>query len=730
MNKRLNAITPLLRRDSLKPGESLPSFLERLRILNRYSTRRTIYTVWRKSLPSSVTNDTLDAPLRAASYTSLAKLCQVEPLTLYEATTHVFEPCVHTPGRNRTSVKLPPGKKYFTMKQAISLHHVRSNRRAAFCPLCLAEDPYHRKIWQPHVVTICLKHRCLLEETCPRCRSFQSVQNIVANKCACGQRLSGLPAIDLSGDEYGLLVAATLQIWLSVSDQTDVPLPGLPNAPMNILYHLLNGLRLSLLNRVHEIETTYLYQPHRVAFTLVKPGRVLSIPENNVLLSTAMKAVTNWPHGFFDFLDAYNTRKGELRDTTLQGGFGALYELWLHTAWKGEPFAFVREAFDKYLVSGRILAPSAIKSTHRDVMITDWGFITAQHAMKLLGIGQDTLQALVKSGTLHEHFPDGHRPFRYHLMFFREVEELKRQWNGGLTLAETATQLGLSETILAELARTGELTVLRRPLEGSASWLLDPTSVEDYAVRLLQNVTMLAPESEQGKRLIGLTRAAQMLGPVGGNVITILSSIAQGKLTAYMSENGLQGASSLLFERADVSGAAEQIKAENGWYDAADIAKLLHLKRTVIDKWIGNSLLTPIATPGLAHYFDRAAVEAFIADHVFTEEAAEIMGIGDVTVQRWIRGGRLKAVSGADIDGCHRWLLKRADVERLKPENRLTLPQAAKVMGVSDATLLKWVQEGKVKPVSGPGIDGMGQYLFLRPEIELGKGLNHNGLGE
>jgi len=705
----------LILRDSPKPGESLPSFLERLRILNRYPAKRALYSLCQDGLSANASGDTPDAPLHSETYDVLAALCRVTPENIYDATSHVFEPCLCTPGGKRTWVTLPSGQTRLILKQAVSLHHIRSNRRAAFCPVCLRENPYHRTIWQPHVITICLKHRCLLEETCIGCNSFQSVQNIAADKCSkCGQRLSDHPIVDLSDDEYGLQVAATLQIWLGVPNESGVPLPGLPDVPPNVLYNVLNGLRLCLLNRVHEIETTYLHQPHRVAFTLVQPGRVLTILENNVLLSTAMKALTDWPQSFFDFLDAYNTRKGELRDTTLQSGFGLLYDLWLHTNWKGEPFEFVRAAFDKYLVSGRIFVPSAIKSTHRKVMVTDWGYITAQHAMKLLGIGQDTLQTLIKSGTLHEHFPDGHRPFRYHLMFFREVEELKRQWNGGLTLSETVTQLGLSETILAELARTGELAVLRKPLEGSASWLLDPASVEDYAVRYLQNVTILASESDQCKGLIGLTRAAQMLGPVGGSVITIVSRIAQGKLTAYMLEDGLRGASSLLFDKGDVSDASEQIKAENGWYDAADIAKLLHLKRTVIDKWIGNGLLTPIATPGLARYFDRDAVQKFIAEHVFTEEAAQILGISAASLRAWIRGGRLKAVSGADIDGCHRWLFRRADVERLKPENRLTMPQAAKLMGVSAATLLKWVQDGKVQPVSGPGIDKMGQYLLLQ----------------
>jgi len=126
-----------------------------------------------------------------------------------------------------------------------------------------------------------------------------------------------------------------------------------------------------------------------------------------------------------------------------------------------------------------------------------------------------------------------------------------------------------------------------------------------------------------------------------------------------------------------------------------------------------------VTRSGLAVYFNRMAVQRFIDDHVFVEDAAEIMDIGVLAVQKWARAGRLKAVSGPDIDGCHRWLFRRADVEQLRPENRLTAPQAAKLMGIGEATLSRWIREGKVNSVSGPGIDGMRQHLFLRKKLLL-----------
>jgi len=111
-------------------------------------------------------------------------------------------------------------------------------------------------------------------------------------------------------------------------------------------------------------------------------------------------------------------------------------------------------------------------------------------------------------------------------------------------------------------------------------------------------------------------------------------------------------------------------------------------------------------------------VERFVADHVFTEEAASILEVGILTVQKWARMGRLHPVAGADEDGCHRYLFRRAEVDRLRPEKRLTAPQVAERLGISRSTVREWINAGKLKPVSGPDIDGAKHYLFFAEDLE------------
>mgnify|MGYP002713185139 CR=1 FL=1 len=76
--------------------------------------------------------------------------------------------------------------------------------------------------------------------------------------------------------------------------------------------------------------------------------------------------------------------------------------------------------------------------------------------------------------------------------------------------------------------------------------------------------------------------------------------------------------------------------------------------------------------------------------------------------------GRLHPVSGPGVDENHRYLFKREEIELLRPSNRLTAPELAKTLGLSCSQLQEWIKRGKVRPMSGPGIDEMKHYLFVR----------------
>ena len=83
----------------------------------------------------------------------------------------------------------------------------------------------------------------------------------------------------------------------------------LPAQPPAVLYSFLDGLRRAIM-RIEE-KWNYLHQPPVGTNTSILPcknKRVTDPVRSYVLYATAVKALMNWPQGFYDFLDAYIRR--------------------------------------------------------------------------------------------------------------------------------------------------------------------------------------------------------------------------------------------------------------------------------------------------------------------------------------------------------------------------------------------------------------------------------------
>lgn len=100
-------------------------------------------------------------------------------------------------------------------------------------------------------------------------------------------------------------------------------------------------------------------------------------------------------------------------------------------------------------------------------------------------------------------------------------------------------------------------------------------------------------------------------------------------------------------------------------------------------RWRERGLLKPIASYSKLPYYDRIQLDEFMVEHVFNDDAIQILGIGYKALRGWIQNGRLEPVSGRRIDGCRRYLFRRKDLERLASEHRLTAHQLMKRLGMT-----------------------------------------------
>lgn len=84
--------------------------------------------------------------------------------------------------------------------------------------------------------------------------------------------------------------------------------------------------------------------------------------------------------------------------------------------------------------------------------------------------------------------------------------------------------------------------------------------------------------------------------------------------------------------------------------------------------------------------------------------------------EKYVQTNRIKPIELNSIDGT---FFDIDDINKLiKIKNEaINRTQAAKMIGVSVNTIRRWVKSGKLKAVSGPDVDGFGTYLFFKEDL-------------
>lgn len=707
---------PLLCRTPLLPGESLPSLLIRLSQENLYESPRFLEQVCQERLTH---RDTVAHPTRAETFQVLGELVCIEPIELHKASVHSLATVLTPPTLEYPTLTLSAGQVVPVLPAALHPKHTWFTQGwVAFCPVCLAEAAYHRLNWLPLSTTICLHHHCLLVHRCPACKRECQMLDVVTAKCRkCQFDLTQTPLTLVRQDETGILTQRIIQSWWGVAPPVDIPTLAV-HSPRT-LYCLIDGLSHAmtsvkkLLPNIHQ--TTF--PVHVFPF----PSKMkMNHTQRFVLLATALKVVMCGAEGFYKFFHDYQRRDNRSLEQGLVRNFGRLYTVWLEQAWKHPDFQWVQDIFDQYVQEHYILSPGLMRLTRlrrNPPPLEAVPYITEAEAARLLGTTAPIIQRLVELGLLSaytlKHTKHGSPRFKW--VERQGVMQLQGRWQEALPLKEASTLLGVSDEVVVEMVQAGLLSAVRGPVaDGSAAWKISQASIQTCLADLESRAVVEPKLRDDNPATLNLVQATQMLSVHGFKVVAVLQAVLEGKLAAYRA-GLLTSLAGLRFDVLDVELLLGVMRANRPFLTPSEIAERMQVAVSAVSTWVRSGLLTPDKVYREMRYFSREQVDTFIQGHVLVKEAATILGVGELAVQRWARDGRLSAVSGPGVDERGVYLFRRADVERLRPENRLTGPQLAAALGISRSQLWQWVQKGKIQPVSGPGTgDGAKHYLFVK----------------
>ncbi len=700
----------LLGRTSLQPGESLPSLVIRLDLLNYEDSPGILPRIIREGIGGQpFLRDQVMFPRRAKMFQRLASFTAIDISKIYANSNHHFAEVLTPPEQTVELEEITGDPPTPLLAHSLAAKQLRPAHAGQFCPACLKETAYHRLVWMPLAVSACLKHRCLLMNRCQRCSRAVSIQDIVQTQCGrCGDHLAETELIPLE-DDAGLLFQHVLQTWFMENITPDGP-QLFPQKSPRVLYRVVDGLQWAM-RMLEWPEWPYLHHIDTgPPLGQIKGQGTLAPTANYYLYTTASRGIMNWPEGFYQFLDAY---KSEMhRGRPLNGGpkadLGNLYTQWLQDYWQHPAFEFVHKAFERYFIATYSLS-SAVARTNLcqgNLGITEQlSGVSIAEAARLLGVTPKMIDILLRTGrlTLQLSRLTGKQKNRF--VNRAEVLALRGRWNEFVNRTEAAEWLGITEHMVTDLVKVSLLVAEHNPEEGYSRRIFSKSALVDCMEKVLNRVENCSSQmTGENASLLDLAGAARLLFVVGLNAASILSYVAEGRLRSYLSADRDLKLTSLLFDRSDIQQCIESIKSENGWISRKELTKLLKVKDVTLTRWVKVGLISLGTVCGSAQYFNREAVEKFIADHITTEEAVEILGIGKLTIQKWARQGRFSevCVSGPNIDGYHVYLFNKARLIQWRKE-RLPFGEAARLLGVSKATLHRWVTEGKVEAIDDMG---------------------------
>jgi hypothetical protein len=622
----------------------------------------------------------------------------------------------------------------------IRLHHPK------FCPPCLRDQPYARKLWELSVVTTCPLHNCLLIEKCPSCGKPPSYMRRRVWECKCGA--------DWRKIEPVLLPSGELVITRNV-----YRLCGLPCGTEPAFFDEISNrlLELDLRSFVRALVFIASQYDNKVD-TLGKCFEKLDNAHQHKQLIRAFHVCDDFPHNFYAFLDwrRHNpSRRHDLnrkKEVNRYGYFDG-YKSALNKQLVDPQFDFLRQAFNEYVrqfkyeVSLSLAAeahppdPSIeVKSLRARIGKTPEDVMTATQASKKLGITVETVQKLMTSGVIDGALAASDQSKRRLFLISRaSVEKLKPRLDSKLSQSYVAATLGLLKRHVNELIAGGLLEpIVGQPLGRNHKWHVTTHALRRFIDEVVSHTTLKATVKsgtlgEKEKAPVGFRYTITLLKKAGFGMCDLLNLITTGRLRVYLPK-GQFSFGKLEFDTTDVLDYLAP-----GYRETCSVwraSKLLNVPRMKVRAFIKAGVLKAKPFPNLKEAglrIHKDDVQAFQETYVTSDELVrrakrkldKIIGFIETNGIKPIWMGQCPEPvfvlhrSQVDWESLHQYMHQKS-MDRiygiLRPE------EAARVIGVDVGKLKDLIADGLLKPYTFRGNSradvSKNQLLFSKHSVE------------
>lgn len=527
------------------------------------------------------------------------------------------------------------------------------NRRARWCPVCLAEHDRGRIGWELLFADACAGCGHWLLDACGVCGDPVTWRRDAIARCGCGANLCEQPS-RMAPDAVVRLSRTMEQLALGV--------PGceLPH---------LQRLSVAQCSRLVRVLGAYGSARHQRTPQKIVGADTLDV--SWAISTVAAEILVNWPAGFHDFL-ARQEASASAKSGRMSGVFGGFYRA-LYKGLKDPEFDWVRQAFEDFIAENWAGAMGKRNRRMPAAVVARLAWLPAVEAAAQLGISNRRLAYLIEAGrvTVSRRMTATGRQF---VMVRRaDIQVLAQDMVDELTLVETATMLGIKRQRLSRLLPTLCPEATKVTLQGTP-WLI-PRSWVDRWLQRLDDLPVVHEALADAVSLDYLLR----YGPLDDQAMAeVLNDIAADRIQPLGKLDRCRGIAGLLVDRRQVIDACH--RSGHDGLSAPLTAERLGVKQEVAYALIRAGLLVAEQRchgRRTAAVVSDASIDLFNATYIFATELARSLGRSPRAVVQALAEEKVEPVAGPSLGNCRQVVYARRDLAavgwlELSPNTRAT----------------------------------------------------------
>lgn len=309
-------------------------------------------------------------------------------------------------------------------------------KRSRVCPECVQKYGFIESFWELSHAVACPEHGRLAVQICHACHHPLQWQRQGLLVCKCGHDFSNQRG-DAVQDPAMLALLGMIRAKLR-REPLDVEMLAKYGFPYEPLQRMALATLLGIIFRIE-------HSPRHLSAYENRPG----VYGETTGLHGVTDILTNWPHGFYDYLDRVHTPHVNREMYGLRGQFNSIYESLFKNGLPRDEVAFMREAFVDFGRShwkGATIHPRL--AGKEETCLAGIGGLAQK-----LKVQPSTARRLVKNGLI-EPTVESRKSGRL-LFDLSQPLPLIPAVGASLGLREAANRIGLPSSILKQLREKG-----------------------------------------------------------------------------------------------------------------------------------------------------------------------------------------------------------------------------------------------------------------------------------